>query len=90
MYPYLNGIEFPRLKDLGETKPIGSDHGDLLLHREFRVGRDGESMAVKMKLVWVLMEGRKRNNREGSCNFLCRNYSSAIVQNVQNLWKLDT
>ena len=67
-----------------------NDHADLLLHREFRVGRDGESMAVKMKLVWVLMGGRKRNKREGSCNFLCRNYSSAIVQNVQNFWKLDT
>ena len=50
MYPYWNGIEFPRLKDLGETKPIGSDHGDLLLHREFRVGRFGELMTVKSKL----------------------------------------
>ena len=50
MYPYLNGIEFPRLKDLGETKPIGLDHGDLLLHREFRVGRSGEPMTVKSKL----------------------------------------
>ena len=58
-YPHLNGIEFPQLKDLNVTILIGRDHADLLLHREFRVGRDGEPMAVKARLGWLLMGGSK-------------------------------
>ena len=49
-YPHLNGIEFPRLKDLDVKILIGTDHADFLLHREFHVGKDGEPMAVKTKL----------------------------------------
>ena len=65
-YPQFNGIEFPQLKDLDVTIFIGTDHADFLLHREFRVGRDGEPMAVKTKLGWVLMRGSKHNKRKGS------------------------
>ena len=49
-YPHLNGIEFPKLKDLYVTILIGTDYADLLFHRELRVGRDGKPMAVKTKL----------------------------------------
>ena len=89
-YSHLNGIEFPRLKDLGVTILIGTHHADLLLHREFRAGRDGEPMAIKTKLGWVLMEGKKQNKREGSCHFLCNNSISTFDQNVQNFWKLES
>lgn len=85
MYPYLNGIEFPRLKDLGETKPIGSDHGDLLLHREFRVGRFGEPMTVKSKLGWVVTGGSKRNKSKSCCNFLCNNSSVLLTKTFKTL-----
>ena len=89
-YPHSNGIEFPQLKDLDVTISIGIDHADLLLHREFLVGRDGEPMGVKMKFGWVLMGGNKHNRGKGSCNFLCGNSSSTIDQNVQNFWKLES
>ena len=49
-YPHLNGIEFPKLKDLYVTISIGTDYADLLFHRELRVGSDGEPMAVKTEL----------------------------------------
>ena len=49
-YPHLNGIKFPQLKDLDVKILIGTGHADLLLHRELRVGRDGEPMAVETKL----------------------------------------
>ena len=58
-------------------------------YAEFRVGRDGEPMAVKTKLGWMLMGGSKCNKWEDSCNFLCNNSSSTIVQNVQNFCTLD-
>ena len=88
-YPHLNRIEFPQLKAVDVTILIGTDHAKLLLHREFRVRRDAEPMAVKTKLGWVLMGGSKHNIRKGSCNFLCNNSVSTIDQNVQNFWKLD-
>ena len=56
-YPHLNRIEFPQLKDLDVTILIRTDHADFLLHREFRVERDGEQMAFKTKLGWVVMGG---------------------------------
>ena len=46
-------------------------------------------MAFKTKLGWVLM-GRKRNKKKGSCNFLCKNSISAINQNFENFWKLES
>ena len=42
-------------------------------------------MAVKTKLGWVLMGGRKPIKREGSCNFLCDNSSSTI-----DFWSLES
>ena len=88
-YPHLNRIEFPQLKDLDVTILISKVHTDLLLHREFRAGRDGEPMAVKVKLDWMSMEGSKRNKRKGSCSFLSGNCSNTIYQNVQNVWRLE-
>ena len=65
-YPHLNRIEFPRPKDLHETILISTDHTDLLLHREFRLGRYRESMEVNSKLGWVVIGGSKLNEREGN------------------------
>ena len=67
------------MKDLDVTILIGTDHADLLLHRELRVGRDGEPMAVKTKLDCVLMGESKY---KGLCNFLCNNSISTIDQSV--------
>ena len=82
-YPQFNGIEFPQLKNLDVTIFIGTDHADLLLHREFHVGRDGEPMTVKTKLGRVLMRGSKHNKRKGSPSFLFYNSISTIDQNVK-------
>ena len=60
------------------------------MHRELRVGRDEEPMAVETKLYWVLMRGSKHNVRKGSCNFLCNNSISTIDQNVQNFWNIES
>ena len=77
-------IDIRPLRDLDITILIGNDHADSLLHREFRVGRDGEPMAFKTKLGWLLMGASKHNKREVSFNFLCDDSSSTTDQNVQN------
>ena len=69
---------------------IATDYADLLLHREFHFGRNGEPMAAKAKLSWMLMGGSKPNKREGSSNFLCKNSITTINQNFQNFWKLES
>ena len=67
---HLKDIDFPVLKDLDVTLLIGTDHADLLLHRDFRQGQNGEPTAVKTTLGWVLMRGSKSEGQKGSCNFI--------------------
>ena len=49
---------------------IGTDHANLLLHRDFRQGQNGEPIAVKMRLAWVLMGGSKGKGENSSCNYV--------------------
>ena len=46
------------MKDSDVTLLIGTDHADLLLHKDIRQGQNGEPTAVKTTLGWVLMGGR--------------------------------
>ena len=50
IHPHLKDIDFPVLKDSDVTLLIGADHADLLLHRDFRQGQNGEPTAVKTTL----------------------------------------
>ena len=59
IHPHLEDIDFPLLKDSDVTLFIGTDHANLLLHRDFRQGQNGDSTAVKTTLGWVLM-GRSK------------------------------
>ena len=53
---HLKDIDFP-VKDSDVTLLIGTDHADLLLHKDIRQGQYGEPTAVKTTLGWVLMGG---------------------------------
>ena len=70
------------MKDSSKLSAWLVNNLDILLHKELRVGRDGEPMAVKTKLDWVLMGESKYNIRKGLCNFLCNNSISTIDQSV--------
>ena len=47
IHPHLKDIDFPVLKDSHVTLLIGTDHANLLLHRDFCQGPNGEPTAVK-------------------------------------------
>ena len=68
------------LKDSDVTLLIGTDHADLLLHRDFCQGQNGEPTAVKTALGWVLMGGKKSIGEKGLCNFI----SNSLTSNVNN------
>ena len=58
--------KYEHLHDMSLRKPnkgditvlIGSDHPELLLHQEFKIGKPGDPVAVKTKLGWMLIGGK--------------------------------
>ena len=58
------------MKDSDVTLLIGTDHANLLLHRDFRQGQNGDPTAVKTTLGWVLMGGSKGEGENSSCNYI--------------------
>ena len=77
------------MKDSDVTLLIGTDHADLLLHKDIRQGQNGEPTAVKTTLGWVLMGGSKSEGQKGSCNFVSNSLTN-IDERIQNFWKLDS
>ena len=69
IHPHLKDIDFPVLKDSDVMLLIGTDHADLLLHRDFRQGQNEEPTAVNTALGWVLMGGSKTEGENSSCNY---------------------
>ena len=82
-YEHLHDISLPKPNKSDVTVLIRSEHPELLLHQEFKIGKSGDSVAVKTKLDWMLM-GRKRQlvNRP-QCNHLSED-------NLEKFWKINT
>ena len=49
-YEHLHDISLPKPNQSDVTVLIGSDHPELLLHQEFKIGKPGDPVAVKTKL----------------------------------------
>ena len=47
-YPHLQDIKFPKVKSDKVTVLIGTKRADLLVHREYFIGNDGEPVALKI------------------------------------------
>ena len=58
------------MKDSDVTLLIGTDQGNLLLHRDFCQGQNGDPTAVKTTLGWVFMGGSKGEGENSSCNYI--------------------
>ena len=70
IHPHLKDIDFQVLKGSDVKLLIGADHANLLLHRDFRQGQNGDPTAVKTTLGWVLMGGSKDEVENSSCNYI--------------------
>ena len=89
IHPHLKDIDFPVLKDSDVTLLRGTDHADLLLHRDFRQGHNVGPTAVKTTLGWILVGGNKSAREKGSCNAISNSLTN-IDKKIQNFWKLDS
>ena len=88
-YPHLQGIEFPKVKHKEVTVLIGSNHADLLIHRESRSGKEGDPIAVKTTLGWTLLGGIK-DNQSLNCNIISSNEIDDLNENVKKFWTIDS
>ena len=77
------------MKDSDFTLLIGTDHADLLLHRDFRQRQNGEPTALKLTLGWVVMGGSKSEEEKSSCNFISNTLTN-IGERIHNFCKLNS
>ena len=81
IHPHLKDVDFPVLRDSDVTLLIGTEHTDLLLHRDFRQGQNGDATAVKTTLGWVLMGGSKCKGENSLCNYM----SNSLTNTHKNI-----
>ena len=71
------------MKDSDVTLLIGTDHANVLLHRDFRQGQNGEPTAVKTTLGWVLMGGSKGKGENSSCNYIFSSLTNSDEKTIE-------
>ena len=49
-FRHLRGINFPTFRNSEVTLLIGTNHADFLIHKDFRVGKEGEPLEVETLL----------------------------------------
>ena len=84
IHPHLKDIDFPLLKDSDVTLLIGTDHANLLLHRDFRQGQNGDPRAVKTTLGWILMGGSKGEGENSSCNYIISSLTNSDEKTLEH------
>ena len=86
-YEHLHDISLPK-PNIGDiTVLIGSDHPELLLHGEFKKGKPRDPVAVKRKLGWMLMGGKRQLGNRSQCNYLSEDN---ISESLERFWQIDT
>ena len=87
---HLQDIEFPKVKSDKVTVLISTNHADLLVHREYRTGKDGEPVAVKTALGWLIVGGTKLNKLNTNCNVINSNDVDVRNENMKRFWSIDS
>ena len=80
---YIN-ISLPKLNLSVVTVLIGSEHPELLLHQEFKIGKPEDPVAVKTKLGWILWEGTTTGYQITVQLLMKRYYLKKIRKNLAN------
>ena len=86
-YEHLHDISLPKPDKGDVTILIGSDHPELLLHQKFKIGKLGDSVAVKTKLGWILMGRKRQLGNRSQCNYLSEDN---ISESLEKFWQIDT
>ena len=90
-YQHLRDIPFCDINDDNVGLLTGTNDADSLIQREFRVGDQGDPIAVKTALGWVLVGGSKPIIKNSiSCNSLLNTTLESLNQNVKQFWQIDS
>ena len=66
---------------------IGSDHPELLVHQEFKIEKPENPVAIKTKMGWMLMGGKRQLVNRVQYNYLTEDN---ISENLQKFGEIDT
>ena len=80
-YKHLHDITLPKPNQRDVTVLIGSDHPELVLHQEFKIRKPGNPAAIKTKLGWMFMKGKRQLVNRSQCNYLSKITSPKIQKN---------
>ena len=72
------------------TVLIGTNHADLLVHREYRTGKDGEPVPVKTALGWLIVGVTKSNKLNMNYNVSKSNDINVLNENIKRFWWIDS
>ena len=86
----IQDIEFPKVKSGKVTVLIGTNQSDLLVHRDYRTGKDDEPVAVKTALGWLIVGGTKFNKLNMNCNVINSNDIDVLNENIKRFWSIDS
>ena len=86
-YEHLHDISLPKTSQGDVTVLIGLHHPELFLLQEFKIGKQGDPVAVKTKLGWMLMGGKQQLVNRSQCNYLS---GDNISENSEKIWQIDT
>ena len=81
---------WPHLHYYWDRILIGTNQADLLFHREYHIGQDGEPVAVKTSLWWLIVGVTKFNKLNMNCSFVNSNDKDVLNENIKKFWSIDS
>ena len=85
-YEHLHDISLPKPNKGDIAVLIGSEHPELFLHQKFKIGKPGDTVAVKTKLGWMLMGRKRQLGNRFQCNYLPEDN---ISESLKKFWQID-
>ena len=89
-YSHLQDKEYPKVKTDKVTVLLGTNHADLLVHLQYRTGKDGERVSLKIALGWLIVGGTKLNKLNMNCNVIKSNDIDVLNENTKRFWSIDS
>ena len=87
-YQHLQGIDIPPISSSDIIVLIGADKPQLLIHEEYKAGKENEPYAVRTKLDLVLMGGESSKLEKSVANNVCLVHSIDKI-NLEQFWNIE-
>ena len=101
-FPHLRSINFPTSRNSEIALLIGTNNADFLIHKDFRVGKEGEPLTVETLLGWTIMGGNYNVNKKGvtkqelssdqekNCNSFSKRSIEILSNDLKQFWDAES